>query len=959
MKNKKYLLILILSFMLLIPGSKAFYNGSGGVLNSGGLPKNCTGTNWACFNEHKYLQIKVVYVDSTAPLSQRYEFMSQTYIVAQQKGYDYAKNVVGFPEGKIIKLDTKNVKSNDKNKQKYIDAANTYNNLNPSDKNWYMKASTALKQWFGDEQTICNSKDCPMNYQLYLFLRGALGTNDIAGKLTRDTEVADPTGKNPAKKGYRIVIEPVVVYAHATWANGGKAYATPKEAAYAKLPTAGCSKPLASDKKCSGNNSPTQAQYLFTTFDDVGVAKASKEYCSGINTTQLANYNDGCGMNIIDIGKFKNTKICYVRKYTGSISCDGKYDVKNEKDFKEEFTPTLCSSIKDESNVKEDDNYYTADGKLYYNKNSCKVYCKEKVHVVFPTSLTRTSTTGEKISFGSYFPWPTKENGRMPLSITEGYDCKVPTSCSSNDIESIKNTLPALKLENGKPKNVSVKLNAGDFNEINEDLTSIVHTIKVNDTRNSNGMIEFAREIGLEINENTNRYFNKNDNTVSSAIPKSAHVDRNEGVVSLAPYNSTKLKDVRNYELKLTNIKLGTLKISDYVCKLEVSGSCACPPGTNMHGLDLSEIENASGKSCVELQKTACDCACPEDSSKPGELYDSEKAPTGFKNITDLKGQKMVDACKNWQRTYCYPCLDKNTGEKVEISSCIDEKFSEYKTKYTEKRAMERAEEYCNQKYCPPYCDDSNGNHIDLSDCMYKEGKSYLMCYNEKCNKMPCPSGICVDDVCTEDCKWTYSGGKYGKYIKKCNNQGDKDNCGYINNACNDEKTIKDKLKIKLNGSDVITGLNKGLITPADVRSAITECAGDNKKVVYRSVDLNNPFLTKSGSERIPGENWNSNQVVKTEIKEGRGTNGYGLYNKEPLYTITLTPNTINKIKKYNESNNYSDFNLDCENDSKCVSTYLQKLKQDGIVTSKISYCSGLTSGNKESNFDSCYNENN
>ena len=991
----RYLIVILLTFMLFIPKGNTYWNGSGGMVRSNGISTcNSSVQNSMCAFDNRnrpYFKVTLFYYDST-------EYIEN--VLTQCKRYKtvkkYYPNLIDQTRrGKIAYLvgdynyftNSLNVKNN--SNQIVIDASKIYSGgykeYTPKVAgDFYKQVSDKFQGTFGNDLNQCKNVNCIKNSSAAQLVNLML-CSDGNGKLkkgcnytqflTQESDVATPNVQGAdtcsnigraAKKGYRLVFEPVLYYNYYNGGTKGGYLYTPKEAAVSHANNEhdfrqnSIHTPLTHgyiDKGAYAGNpwcgSPAcweslpQSQYFYTKFWDVGINSGQQAGCTNVSVDALASLNNGCGYNIIDVGKLMDIKKCYVRKTEGDISCkdgNGNYlkDVKNEKHFTEKYEEVSCADVEEGKDGYEKE--YTEDGKLIVNNSRCKMHCIEEADVVFPTSLTRTSTTGEKIGFGSYFPWPTKVGGRMPLTITMKYVCKAEGSCNDDDYNAAKN-----KLKEEAP--VSANLNAGDNDTIAAPLTKIENEPIM---ESKGGKLIFSREVGLEIGEDTNRFYNKITNKVTSVRPNGIpYLDRKEGVVSLKPFNlQGETFQIKQYELKLSKVQIGNIKtVDDYTCKLEISGSCTCPQGTNMHGLDLSEIENASGKSCAELQQTACNCACPIDSGKPGELYDSEKAPNGYKNITGLKGQDMVNACQNWQRTYCYPCVDKSTGEKRDISNCIIEKENEYKTTYSEERAKERAKEYCNQKYCPPYCDDSNGNHIDLSDCMYKEGKSYLMCYNEKCNKMPCPSGICVDAVCTEGCKWTYSGGKYGKYIKKCSNQGGKDNCGYINNACGDEATLKGKLSMKLGRLSITDGLDENAITPADVRAAIGECAGENKRVVFRTVDLQNPFPGASGDGRTPGENWNSKSIVENELIKARGATGYGLYNKEPLYTITLTPNTINKIKKYNESNNYSDFNLDCENDSKCVSTYLQELKREGIITSQIDACR-----NTSSKFDECYN---
>lgn len=67
----------------------------------------------------------------------------------------------------------------------------------------------------------------------------------------------------------------------------------------------------------------------------------------------------------------------------------------------------------------------------------------------------------------------------------------------------------------------------------------------------------------------------------------------------------------------------------------------------------------------------------------------------------------------------------------------------------------------------------------------------------------------------------------------------------------------------------------------------------------------------------------------------------------EPLYSFTLTPSTLRKIREYNDSNSYNDFTLDCTEGKKCVSTFITKLVNEeygntfanGKCSNRSSFC--------------------
>lgn len=128
--------------------------------------------------------------------------------------------------------------------------------------------------------------------------------------------------------------------------------------------------------------------------------------------------------------------------------------------------------------------------------------------------------------------------------------------------------------------------------------------------------------------------------------------------------------------------------------------------------------------------------------------------------------------------------------------------------------------------------------------------------------------------------------------------------------------------------------------------------------LVYRTIDLNNPFPDINGEGRNVGSNWcaatgvnrcsNTNtlvqSVIKTDVMDG-----------EPMYSFTLTPSTILYIREYNKNNPYDDFNLTCEEGTgkACVSNFIDDLI-DAIDDTYVSgECIVAREGNKSS-FYSC-----
>lgn len=89
--------------------------------------------------------------------------------------------------------------------------------------------------------------------------------------------------------------------------------------------------------------------------------------------------------------------------------------------------------------------------------------------------------------------------------------------------------------------------------------------------------------------------------------------------------------------------------------------------------------------------------------------------------------------------------------------------------------------------------------------------------------------------------------------------------------------------------------------------------------LIYRPIDLYDPFPDIDGSGRNTGSNWcnyntnetdcsNDNQVVYDYILNNRDVEGEEIYLEDPMYTFILTPSIIKEIRNYNNQNSYTDY---------------------------------------------------
>ena len=109
--------------------------------------------------------------------------------------------------------------------------------------------------------------------------------------------------------------------------------------------------------------------------------------------------------------------------------------------------------------------------------------------------------------------------------------------------------------------------------------------------------------------------------------------------------------------------------------------------------------------------------------------------------------------------------------------------------------------------------------------------------------------------------------------------------------------------------------------------------------VIYRTIDLEDPFPGQAADKRDTGSNWCSysngvysckydNLTVKNYItrekSQGKKDGSKVYSDSHVLYEVKLDTSTIKSIRNYNDKNKYDDFNLNClENGRKCISKFL------------------------------------
>lgn len=126
------------------------------------------------------------------------------------------------------------------------------------------------------------------------------------------------------------------------------------------------------------------------------------------------------------------------------------------------------------------------------------------------------------------------------------------------------------------------------------------------------------------------------------------------------------------------------------------------------------------------------------------------------------------------------------------------------------------------------------------------------------------------------------------------------------------------------------------------------DCPSGRYNLIFRPISLTNPFpnINDINKNRKLGKNWNEDLLEKI-ITNNRDVSDYQVYNLEPMYSITLTPATIKKIRKYNNKKTYTSFDdMECSNGIECRSKFLNE-----FLVENISGC-GMSN-----DWNACYSE--
>jgi len=603
-----------------------------------------------------------------------------------------------------------------------------------------------------------------------------------------------------------------------------------------------------------------------------------------------------------------------------------------------------------------------------FKATKVEVNAYTKVTYENPYSKTTASTCPEGTGDSGGKCYILSEKVTTDYRCPKGYTLNGKTCVNNCDKTKLINNVKEI-LKNNK---YEAHLTAGT----NNPLTNIkLQIAKIEENYDDNKLV-FTKKVYFKIPSDAtsgkNRYYNKITGIVSDSSSLSNTIfDRGEGVVSTSLRDKILVgNNIKKYELKITGVKLGTNnqfgeKITNYTCNYSVTDNgddCVCPDGTTNAGVSIKYLkkqlceseQGTENKTCVDWQNDLC-------------------------NYDGTNGNE-IEECTVTNKFYCIDSKNskKDNPIKIDITSCVRSLMASTGSNLEESiTKCTNAQSKCTNEYC---INSKTGEQILIKDCL--ENNSRMACYEKYgCLLDICEPGKC----CTGKCNWTYKNLEKMVYgIQTCNNDGRTNQyCGFEVYCSTDKttsKSAKQCIEQQLNTNDVLKKISTGL-NQSELQRAITACetkvCSVNSKIVYRTIDLTNPFPGKSDKRnevgfsllnqksRTPGYNWNSKNTVKEKILNARGVEGYNLYNKQPLITITLTPNDIKEIRKYNEKTAYNDFKLKCVNNdesSSCISYFLHSSSTTlgkNLNIKGVSNCTKLNASSNVQDFNKCYNSNN
>lgn len=726
-------------------------------------------------------------------------------------------------------------------------------------------------------------------------------------------ELTQPQDTKPGRidsYGYRFIIQQITL-----WGNGGARAAVPRKEAAAH----GISGQSVGDHYFGGNTGSLAAtgnyqEDIFTEQDDIGItnARSNRRIYSKSN---FANNNNGTGYNIIWFyNPYSN------RDYSIDAACEncdenntnGSYFIQDTTDWE---------AILDSPNV----SGTNKNAKTYFTKKigGCEVLCREEYRIIYPNANDKISVESGRFFTVNKLGGAIYTNG-VPnfkqIKITKVRECRVKsgdqrscltsfastaktkstkedkTGSAAGDVGTIKLTYKEnykdSKYNEDKYKNIELKENKYRTVVKDEYINSTVET--------SNVMLRSTVTKYFELPENTFRWVNIRDGV-------SAFTKPTEGLEHYLDLETSNLPVSINNKTKDKGESAGTVTL-----KYDL-------PKEDPYSL-MYKAFNAKNDYFLDSEAKPSDNLYSQ--AKKGELDDNgkkqiqESACAKLFGFGTTKYNSCVNARTSNKAGNCYNQIAQDNKYVCDIGLCPEEGCLSCRIEG-------------NTYYGKDGKEVSESDYAKQCGCRIVSGKYYGPRGNEITKEqylVECPQTCRIEN------------GKY--YGKK----------GQIVSKAQYESECPDKCML-CNGGKCCPDLD--MVCP-DMNG---ECPGKGRIIIYRPIDLQNPFPGQTNYDRATGNNWcaynvktgkmnckSTNGVATTHIQNNRSTDDENVYNLTPLYEVNLDPTIMKSIRKYNKTNKYDDFNLNCNtklkeansansSDTVCYSKFLREGKTGLKVT--------------------------
>lgn len=719
-------------------------------------------------------------------------------------------------------------------------------------------------------------------------------TSQITGK-----KHETPPGIN--KVGYRIFVQRL-----AAWCQNGKvtkAYPRKMAASEGWTTANGEGDFLGAGKPASSQDD------LWTKRHDVGVKNGNDYSWSKAN---FADWNKGTGYNII---WFPN-KYAGGQDYSIDAACEN-CDSTNDKGsyLIQDTTDWISILMSKDSNIE--------NAKKYYPKKigNCTVYCREEYKITFPNANDKITTEAGRFFTINKLGTAIYANGipnYKQIKVEKVRECRAQDSNQKACLTSFANSAKArteysagstgtIKLKY-KENYKNSKYNSTITLEENKNRTLTKEEYIENAVGNSTIMLKSTVTKYYELPEDTYRWVNQRDGVSSLKKPSNNVIDHfldmetSNLPISNGNYATKENKGVAgtvtfNYDLPTNREDPYTLIKSAFNAKNNYFKNTSSNSVTdNLYKKQKDNKLNAEEK--AQIKESAC-----------AKLYGygTSKFNTCVSERTTNKAGKCYSQITGENKYVC------NIGVCPEGEMLCDENVCSTEGQCPTKPKCQIVNGIYYGKDGTPVSTEQYAK--DCPACKIENGKYYGQDGKEITKEqylVECPNFCKIIDG-----KYY---GKHGQIVTKA--QYEKE-C-----PANDYCTL-------CNGGKCCPDLD--MVCPDEMG----ECPGRGNTIIYRTIDLKNPFPGQTNYQRQTGSNWcsynsktgkvnckNTNNVATAHIQNNRKNKDESVYKLEPLYEVDLNATNMKAIRKYNREGDhkYDDFTLTCEKGT-CKSTFLRDNK--------------------------------